>query len=55
MITNDEPQGLALDYIAFVLSDDGQMIVEEEGFVPLTAGNMTADSGMAEKNPMAAG
>ncbi len=35
MITNGEPQGLAKDFIDFVLSQDGQAIVGEQGFVPL--------------------
>lgn len=52
MITNGEPQSLALDYIAFVLSDEGQTIVEEEGFVPLTAENMTEET-MVEETGMA--
>jgi phosphate transport system substrate-binding protein len=33
MFTQGEPTGLANDYIAFILSSDGQAIVEEEGFV----------------------
>lgn len=33
MITVGEPTGLAKDYIDFILSSDGQAIVEEEGFV----------------------
>jgi phosphate transport system substrate-binding protein len=35
MITNGQPDGLAKDYLDFILGTDGQMIVEEEGFVPL--------------------
>ena len=35
MITNGEPKGIIKDFIDFVLSDEGQRIVEEEGFVPL--------------------
>ncbi|MHA1752698.1 MAG: phosphate ABC transporter substrate-binding protein [Candidatus Helarchaeota archaeon] len=35
MITNGEPEGIIKDFIDFVLSDEGQGIVEEEGFVPL--------------------
>ena len=35
MITNGEPKGLVKDFIAFVLSEEGQRIVEEEGFVPI--------------------
>ena len=33
--TNDEPKGLAKEFIDFILSTDGQKIVEEEGFVPV--------------------
>ncbi len=33
MFTQGEPTGLTNDYIAFILSNDGQAIVEEEGFV----------------------
>ncbi len=33
MLTVGEPTGLAKDYIDFILSDEGQAIVEEEGFV----------------------
>lgn len=35
MITNGPPQGLSKDYINFILSRDGQRIVEEEGFIPI--------------------
>jgi phosphate transport system substrate-binding protein len=35
MITKGQPAGLAKDYIDFILSSDGQKIVEEQGFVPL--------------------
>ncbi len=35
MITNGEPKGLAKDFIDFVLSEEGQRIVEKEGFVPI--------------------
>ena len=35
MITNGEPEGLVKDFIDFVLSEEGQKIVEEEGFVPI--------------------
>lgn len=34
-ITNGEPSGAAKDFIAFLLSADGQKIVEKEGFVSL--------------------
>jgi phosphate transport system substrate-binding protein len=36
MITKGLPTGLAKDYIDFIMSPDGQKIVEEQGFVPLT-------------------
>lgn len=35
MYTNGTPKGLAKDFINFILSVEGQKIVEEEGFVPL--------------------
>jgi len=35
MITNGEPKGIAKEFIDFVLSEEGQRIVEEEGFVPV--------------------
>ncbi|MBP2144958.1 phosphate transport system substrate-binding protein [Methanofollis sp. W23] len=35
MFTNGEPTGLVQEYLDFILSPDGQMIVEEEGFVPV--------------------
>ncbi len=35
MITRGQPAGLAKDYIDFILSPDGQKIVQEQGFVPL--------------------
>jgi phosphate transport system substrate-binding protein len=35
MYTNGKPKGLAKEYIDFILSDEGQKIVEEEGFVGL--------------------
>jgi len=37
LITDGEPEGLVEDFIDFMLSEDGQQIVEEEGFVPLTS------------------
>ncbi|WP_081810142.1 PstS family phosphate ABC transporter substrate-binding protein [Candidatus Methanoperedens nitratireducens] len=35
MITNGAPKGLTKEYINFVLSRDGQRIVEEEGFISI--------------------
>jgi phosphate transport system substrate-binding protein len=35
MITRGQPTGLAKDYIDFILSPDGQKIVQDQGFVPL--------------------
>ena len=35
MITQGKPTGLAKDYIDFILSPDGQKIVQDQGFVPL--------------------
>jgi len=33
MYTNGKPQGLVKEYIDFILSDEGQKLVEEDGFV----------------------
>lgn len=35
MFTVGEPEGLAADYLAFIMSPDGQALVAEEGFVPV--------------------
>jgi len=35
MYTNGTPKGLAKQFIDFIMSPEGQKIVEEEGFVPL--------------------
>jgi phosphate transport system substrate-binding protein len=35
MITQGQPAGLAKDFIDFILSPDGQKIVQDQGFVPL--------------------
>jgi len=35
MFTNGEPTGLAADYLAFVMSDEGQQLAADEGFVPV--------------------
>jgi len=35
MFTNNQPTGLAKDYLDFILSPDGQKIVDEEGYVSL--------------------
>jgi len=34
-VTNGEPSGAAKDFIDFLLSADGQKIVEEQGFVSI--------------------
>ncbi len=36
MITNGEPTELAKKFLAFILSDEGQQIIAENGFVPVT-------------------
>ncbi len=36
MITKGQPSGLAKDYIDFILSSEGQKIVQDQGFVPLS-------------------
>ena len=35
MFTNGEPKGLTKKFIDFILSKEGQKIIEEEGFVPI--------------------
>lgn len=35
MFTQGEPSGLAADFLNFIMSAEGQAIVEEEGFVPV--------------------
>ncbi len=35
--TNGTPQGALKEYLAFVVSDEGQAIVQQEGFFPITA------------------
>ena len=37
MFTDGEPTGIALEYLKYLDSNEGQEIVEEEGFVPKTA------------------
>lgn len=34
MVTNGEPEGLAVDYLAFILSEEGQQILKDSGFIP---------------------
>ena len=34
MVTNGEPEGLAEDYLAFILSEEGQQILKDSGFIP---------------------
>ncbi|MDO5846607.1 MAG: phosphate ABC transporter substrate-binding protein [Methanocorpusculum sp.] len=34
MITNGEPTGLAKEFLTYILSDAGQKIIEEKGFIP---------------------
>ncbi|PLW80486.1 hypothetical protein C0585_02210 [Candidatus Woesearchaeota archaeon] len=35
MVTDGKPQGIAREFINFILSDEGQQIVEEQGFIPI--------------------
>jgi len=37
IITNGQPSGLTKDFIDYILSADGQKIVADEGYVPITA------------------
>lgn len=37
MVTNGEPTGLAKKFLDFILSDEGQKIIAENGFVPVNA------------------
>lgn len=34
MVTNGELEGLAADYLAFILSEEGQQILKDSGFIP---------------------
>ena len=34
MVTNGEPEGLAADYLAFIISEEGQQILKDSGFIP---------------------
>ena len=34
MVTNGEPEGLAADYLDFILSAEGQQIIKDNGFIP---------------------
>ena len=34
MVTNGEQEGLAADYLAFILSEEGQQILKDSGFIP---------------------
>ena len=36
MFTNGQPTGLAKDYIDYILSPEGQKIVDAQGYVTLT-------------------
>lgn len=36
MITDGSPKGLAREFISYILSQEGQEIVEEEGFIPVS-------------------
>jgi phosphate transport system substrate-binding protein len=36
MYTNGSPKGLVKEFIDFILSPEGQKLVEEEGFVALS-------------------
>jgi phosphate transport system substrate-binding protein len=36
MYTDGAPQGVAKDFLEFICSEEGQKIVEEQGFVPLS-------------------
>jgi phosphate transport system substrate-binding protein len=35
MYTNGTPSGLAKDFLAFIMSEKGQALVKEAGFVPV--------------------
>ncbi|MDD1702169.1 MAG: phosphate ABC transporter substrate-binding protein [Methanoregula sp.] len=37
MITNGQPTGLTKDYLDYIISADGQKIVADQGYVPLTS------------------
>jgi phosphate transport system substrate-binding protein len=35
MLTDGEPEGVSKAFLDFILSDEGQAIVEEEGYLPV--------------------
>lgn len=35
MVTNGKPEGFTADYLAFILSAEGQQILEDNGFIPV--------------------
>lgn len=41
--TNGEPTGLTADFIGFIMSAEGQSIVESEGLIPLDVADYTSD------------
>jgi phosphate transport system substrate-binding protein len=48
MFTNGEPNGIALEFLNYIDSTEGQDIVEDEGFVPKTAtGNYKTVGGLS--------
>jgi phosphate transport system substrate-binding protein len=40
-VTNDEPTQAALDFIDYVLSEEGQRLLEEEGLISVLDGGQT--------------
>lgn len=40
--TKGEPEGLALDFINFIMSDEGQAIADEEGYISVSSGAFTS-------------
>jgi phosphate transport system substrate-binding protein len=51
VITTDEPDPLALEFIAFVYSDDGQAIIRKSGYVPLDPPPNSAFAHLREVGP----
>ncbi|MFO8110265.1 MAG: phosphate ABC transporter substrate-binding protein [Thermoplasmata archaeon] len=39
MYTDGEPKGAAKDFIDYILSDEGQQVVADEGFIPVSGGS----------------
>ncbi|MBI3965093.1 MAG: hypothetical protein HY329_05605 [Chloroflexi bacterium] len=51
LITAGPPRGLGAEFITFVLSSDGQAMVKQQGYTPVTAANSQGHHGHSRKRP----